>query len=486
MKQSVGVNIARNSLSSMGGQIALKLLSFAYSVAVVRQLGSDLYGYYVTAIALVEILAVFADLGMANYVVREIAKDRSRVAALYGNMVALRVLLGAGVFVCNVLLAWAIGYDPGMIGYVALGSLGLLLYSVRGPLTSVLQGFERIDQTVRLNVLNQVVVIAVGGVLLWLGLGVIGVFIASFVAIVVTTVSAWRMTRRLTELPLRIQLHSWPTLVRAGIPFALTTFATMLSFRMDTVLLSLWNSAQEVAWYNIAYNLIFALLALSSSFNSALVPSLTRQYKLDPEAVGRFYANTVKLLWIAAVPIAIGTTFLAERLVVLIYGAEYAPAGFVLQILIWVLPVLMITAFCGSMTTVFHREVSTARINLINAAFNIGLNLWAIPRYGLAGAAVTTVITEVLCLVQYMVLLRDVIPLRKALTTFLAPVLPVLLMIGGILLTFNLHVLLIIPVAASIYVAALFFVRSVQVAEVQAILHAVTGAVVQRRSAVTK
>lgn len=480
MSNAIGERIARNSLSSVGGQMALKVLSFAYGIAVIRQLGDESFGQYATVVALVGILAIFADLGMANFVVRSIAQDHSRVRDLFGNMLCLRLLLGVVVCFGNVGLAYALGYDPTMLFYVGLASVGLLLYFGHGSLSAVLQGFERIDKTVRLNVINQVVIIAVGGVLLALGWGIVGVFVASYCGVVVITVLAWRMARQITPLEIRADVSGWLPLIRAGLPFAITSFATMLSFRVDTVLLSLWRSSAEVGWYNVAYSLIFALLGLASSFNSALVPSLSRQYLTDPEAVGVFYARTVRLLWAAVLPIAVGTSLLAERIVIFLYGAEFAPAGAVLRVLIWVLPVLTITALCGAITTVFHRERSTARINLINATFNIALNLWAIPRYGLMGAAVLTVATELVGFSQYMLLLRDVFPLRYLGRSLAAPLIAVAAMAAFVVLGGGLHLLLIIPCAAVIYCVVLLATGAVKIGELQTIGGTVVGVALRR------
>ena len=482
----VGRVIARNSLFGIAGQLALKLLSFAYSLAVIRQLGNERFGEYSTVIAFVGILAVFADFGMAGYAVREIAKDRGRAASLFANMVVLRLLLSAGVLVMNVILALALGYELKMVGWIALASVGLLLYAFQGPTSIVLQGFEQIGYTSSYNVLNQTILIAVGALLLWQGWGVTGVIIASFFGIVFTAGLGWRTARRLTELPWRIDPGLWLSLIRASIPFGITTFATMLSFKVDTILLSLWRSHAEVGWYNAAYNLIFSLMILSSGFNSALVPSLSRQHQSDPASVAQFYIRSMRLLWTATLPIAVGITLLAHRVVALFYGPDYAPSGLALQILIWALPALTLTSLCGAMTTVLHRERSTARVNIINATFNITLNLWAIPRYGLLGAAVMTVVTELLGLIQYTLLLRDAFPLRTILSAFRAPLLAVAVMAGVILLSWQLHVVVIIVGAALAYAVTLLVAGGLKVSELKQIVTTLIGAIAPQRMMASK
>ncbi|WP_298402996.1 flippase [uncultured Chloroflexus sp.] len=486
MQQSIGQQIARNSIAGVIGQITLRFISFGYTIAIVRQLGDENFGEYSTALALIGILTILADLGMANYVVREVAKDRNAISKLFGNMIVLRLILGSAVFFINILAGYILGYNSTIIFYIALGSIGLFLYALYGPLDAILQGLERIDLSVQLTIINQVIIILIGSVLLWQGWGVVGVFIASYIATIIVTVIAWNKTTKLTKLSINIDKKQWYALLLAGFPFAVTIFATMLSFKVDTVLLSLWRPSTEIGWYNAAYNLIFALISLSASFIGALVPSLSRHYQQDVQAVQQFFLQTVKILWIISLPISVGVTMESEKIVLLLYGSEYLNAARILHILIWVLPILNITALCGSITTVLHLERATARINLINALFNITLNLLIIPHFGVIGAAITTVITEFVGFVQYTWLLHDKIPIKNIISTFSNTIIPAGSMILVLWLNHHLDIFLTIPLAAVTYLGITFLTGGLRIAEVQIIVNTIAQALRKRAVASTK
>lgn len=483
MADDLGTRIARNSLSGLAGQLAFKLLSFAYGIAIVRTLGDERFGQYITVMTLVGVTAIFGDLGMVSYVVREVAQDRSRVPALFGNMLSLRLLLACGLLIMNLAAAFALGYNRDLIGMVLLGTVAVFLYAIQGPLEAILQGFERIDYTVGLNVANQLIVIAVGAALLWLGWGVVGVFLATFVATIVTSIGAWHATRRFTALPIRVEPAFWLPLLRRGLPFAAISFAAMLSFRADTLMLSAQRPAAEVGWYAVAYGLVFILLNLISSFYNALVPSLSRQYAADPDTVRDFFARSFRLLWLSALPVAMGVSLLSHRWIALVYGPEYMPAVPAQRILIWVLPILVITSLCGTVATVTHREGANARINLINAGFNIGLNLWAITHFGLIGAAVTTVATELLCLTQFLFLFRDVFALPALGRALVAPLFATAVMAGSIVLARPLPFVVIVLGAGVIYLATLLLSGALSREDVQLIVSKLPRGRTRRRSA---
>jgi O-antigen/teichoic acid export membrane protein len=77
-----------------------------------------------------------------------------------------------------------------------------------------------------------------------------------------------------------------------------------------------------------------------------------------------------------------------------------------LQILIWDVPFMMFSSFCGNMTTIIGAERAAARIYTLNALANILLNMYAIPSFGLVCAALVTVTTDLIGALQFYLLLR--------------------------------------------------------------------------------
>jgi O-antigen/teichoic acid export membrane protein len=90
-----------------------------------------------------------------------------------------------------------------------------------------------------------------------------------------------------------------------------------------------------------------------------------------------------------------------------LYTDEFLPSALALQILIWDVPLLMFTGFCGNMTTIIGEERAAARIYAINAIANIILNFYAIPHFGIVGASLVTVVTDLIGALQFHFLLRQ-------------------------------------------------------------------------------
>src|SRR5690606_5569299 len=126
------------SAFGMAAHIAIKVLSFTFSVLVIRRLGAETYGQYAAVLAFGAVFVFFSDLGLSAYTVRQVARLRDQdggqaeVDRLFGNVLALRLILSvltAGMIIAS---AWLTGRPTEMVIGVALGTIGLIMYSIQG------------------------------------------------------------------------------------------------------------------------------------------------------------------------------------------------------------------------------------------------------------------------------------------------------------------------------------------------------------------
>ncbi|MBO9312543.1 MAG: flippase [Chloroflexus sp.] len=412
MNQLAGT-ILRNSVVGMIAQVAIKLLSFCFSIFIVRQLGASDFGQYAAVIGFGSVFLFIADLGLAPYTVREVARLRSephnleKIRDLYADVLGLRLVLAliAGVLVVSAAIITA--RPLLMIGAIALNGLTLLIYAVHGSSEAVLAGYERLDVTAGMQVVNQLIFVTLGGLALWLGLGYYGLIFATMIGVAVMTGLVVRALWRLGATPGRWQRERWLHLLRAAFPFGVIGLTLGLSYRFDTVVLNISFGDSETGYYNAAYNLIFSLVTLSNVLNTALYPSLSRQAKIDPAHLPRIYERIMSYLLMVALPVTVGGFILAKPLTLFLFGEQYTASIPLLALLIWTLPLMFLTEFLGYVVVIADREALVARSIMISSGVNVIANLIFTSRYGAVAAAIITVITEAVLAVQYIWLLRD-------------------------------------------------------------------------------
>jgi O-antigen/teichoic acid export membrane protein len=405
---NLGQTIVRNAAWVTAGTMALKVINFLFSIYVVRRLGDHGVGQYAIVIGFVGVFSIFAELGMSEYVMREIARDRRRTGALFWNLVVLRLIL-AVIGIAGITTGAAIvGYPTVLVAGIFIQTCGFLLSAFEEPLDVVLEAHERLDYSTASAILGRVVTLIVGVVLLVSGLGFLSLIVAGLVSLLFQIGLATRVIRRyrLGDLSFQIDPRLWLPLIRSGIPFGIISLALTISFGIDTVILSMFQPEKVVGWYDVPYGLVMALNAfLFGGLNAAIVPSLSRAHVEAPEEVERWYHRSVKLMALLSLPISVGTMLVAFPLIRFLYTDAFRPAAVALQVLIWDFPFLIFSSFCGNMTTVLGEERAAARIYSLNAVANILLNLYAIPRFGLVGAALVTVVTDLIGMLQFHFLL---------------------------------------------------------------------------------
>jgi len=435
----LSITILRNSAFGIAAQIAIKVLSFGFSVLIVRNLGAQVFGQYAAVLAFGMTFAIISDLGLSPYTVRQVARWRNAADGLehanelYGNVLILRLALSFLATALLVTVAWLTGRPPLMIGAIALNAVSLFLYSIQGTSEAVLAGFERLDIAAGAKVLNQLVFVFVGAIVLWMGIGYYGLIVANLLGVALMMVACWRSVHTLGIQPRSVTIRSWPALLRAGLPFGVIGFALGLSYKFDTVLLNVYRSDLETGYYNAVYNLVFSAVVFSNAFNTALYPSLARQAISSPSTLPKIYERALRYLMVISLPIAVGMWVLADQLVPLLFKVAYLPAVPALQILTWVIPLMFASEFLGYIVVIAGKESRVAQAITISTAINVAANLVLVPRFGFLAAAAMTVATEAVLVGQYIWMLRGLMRQINWNSSLVRPLLAACLM-GGMML----------------------------------------------------
>jgi O-antigen/teichoic acid export membrane protein len=152
-----------------------------------------------------------------------------------------------------------------------------------------------------------------------------------------------------------------------------------------------------------------------------------------------------------------------------LYTPEYIPAALGLKILIWDVPLLMFNSFNGNMTTVIGAERSAARIYSINAIANVVLNAYAIPRYGFIGAAVVTVVTDLIGSIQFNLLMRKRMTLPDMKSVMFRVLVASTVMAGVVFAAGDLHVIGLVVLGGVIYAGLVILFRLLDHSEIDLI-----------------
>ncbi len=406
--RNVGKIIARNTVFGVGAQLVLRIASFVFTIAVVRTLGDESFGQYSIVLAWAGLFSVIGDLGINQYLAREIARDRNSASELFWDTVVLRFILAIIASVITVGGAILLtDYSTDIVIGIALYTTTFFFMALFAPTQSILTGNERLDVVSATQVIMQVVFMILAGVFLFMGLNFIWIVVAGVINMPIVTALQWHIIRRNKLEPprFRINRQMWLSVIRAGMPFAAVQLSLSFSYQVDTIFLSRYTNDAVVGWYGAAYRLILTVLSVSRSFNDAILPSLAREHANNPATVRTWYHTSVRFIMMIALPVAVGGSILSHGIVTL-YGEEFLPSAIAFSILIWDVPFVMYHAFCGNIATSIRRESRAARIYMSVGILNVILNALLVPRFGIAAACFATVLTDFFGAALFYTLLR--------------------------------------------------------------------------------
>ena len=178
--------------------------------------------------------------------------------------------------------------------------------------------------------------------------------------------------------------------LRFGWQSHLGTVFYYLGWRLDFLLCNLYLDAKEVGNYSIAALAGELLWFIPNTFSVVLLPQISRMEKAQSENLTEQVCRlTLLTSAFGAVLVAVS----APLLVPLVFGKDFSPAVLPLLLL---LPGMIMESGTRILTSFLVGRgfpMITSLSALLVAVSNLLLNLWCIPRYGIAGAAVTGTIS---------------------------------------------------------------------------------------------
>ena len=408
-------NIAKNTSYLTLALILQKIISFTYFTLLARYIGPAGLGKYYLAISLTTIFAIFIDLGLANVLIREIAKHREKAGRWLGAVLAIKLPLSVLSFGAVVWLVKMLGYDELSVSLVYISAISMVLDSFTATFFAAARGFHNLKYESIASIVFQAIVLVVGYGALMLGGGLRPAMGAIALASAFNFIYSAAILRYKLKLEIKIVFDR--LLIREILvlswPFAAYAILQRVYTYLDTVLLSVLGDDIQVGLYQVAFKIIFALQFLPAAFTASLYPALSYYWQKNREQLAVSFERAINYLTIISLPIIIGTFVLADRIVML-FTADYVAAVWPLRITIASLLFIFLNFPIGSLLNACDAQ----RRNTINMAtvalVSVFLNLALIPVWQAIGASITVFVTNALMFALGLAAIAKIIDYRAA------------------------------------------------------------------------
>lgn len=389
-------------------------------VYVARYLGPERFGLLNYAISFVGLFTAFATLGLDSIVVRNLVqniKDRDR---LLGTAFILKLMGG-------ILLFGAVAFA---VRFTSSDSYTkLLIFIIAGGM--IFESLKVIDFYFQSQVLGRfssaagicalcasslvrISLVYFQASLVWFAVaqvfsvGILALMLLFFYFKQGSSISKWHFDWNAGKELLR---DSWP-LILSGL-------VIMIYMRIDQIMIKEMLDSEAVGNYAAAVRLSEAWYFIPIAIANSLFPAILSARKISEQLYYKRLQQFYDLMVLISVGIALPMTFLSSWLISILYGEAYSTAASVLSIHIWSGIFVFLGVATGKWFIAENLEKYTFYRTIAGGFANIILNYIFIPKFGIAGAAISTLISYILAAYLSMLFFKaSIINFRLATKSF--------------------------------------------------------------------
>ena len=398
-----------NSAKVLASQILVRVLSVVALVLVANRVEAKTYGLYNSALILAGNWSVLAQFGLRVPLLRAMARYPERSRDILAQVLLLRVLFAVatvGLAGAYGLLEFHGGRERAIYGLLLLASVAS---SLSLTYEEALQSRDSFGRAAWVTLLNGLAVNAgmITGALLgrpiaWaVGSQCVGALL-SFVLL------ARYCAREFGARPLRL---FWDRplageLVKLAAGAAVTMFIGVWFGRADLLMARAFLSDTAVGQYSVPLRALDMALAATMVFAVTAQPLLSRSAAADDGSHYRQAATMLRVGALVFVPACIVVGDLAFVLLK-VFRPEYQNGAEALGVLFWVTLWTYYGAIIHHLLFLANRGWSVAACLLCGLITSLAVGLYAVPRWGITGAAAARLSGEMAVCAASVIALRQ-------------------------------------------------------------------------------
>ena len=462
--------ISKNFAILSVGQMISRILAFAVTIQMTRVLLPDEYGAVVFAMTVLAYIGIIVDFGFDAWGPLEVARGITPIPTIVKSVVSLRLLMLIPALIGLSVATYLMPLPP-LTKTIILISGATMLPSAL-DLNWVFLGSKSMVPAIVSDCLCQLLMATGVFLLVKQPSDVIYVPVMQ-VATRAIAVSYLLVTysRTFGMFKLGWESETIKKFVTGSLPLVGSALVGRIIENFDILLLGIWVGSEATGLYGASFRVVWMLVLITVAYYTALRPTLAQAYVQGFHTIEALLNRVMRISAAIAIGASVGGILVAEPLVLFLYGKAYLPAVPALQVLLALFGMHMLSRTYRVLLISFNKQGNDLRIMSLAALVNVVLNIFVIKQYGIMGAALANFACEFLILIlDYIAAQKFVgrIPLGRHLWK---PAIAACFMYPVIQVTHNLHLLIQIAAAGSVYVVLVFLFKSITMDDVKVILN---------------
>jgi len=375
---------------------------------IARNYGPSLFGQFTFAQTLATIFIVVADFGFDILLTNDIASDRVNAKNYFQKYFTLKIIFTCLAMFGMWIFALINELNTQTVFLIFIFSLYMAFTALTNFIFALFKGFEKLSYETRISLVINVSLLVGTSILIFFHVEILYIAI---VFLITRIIGFWVGFKYASNVLTNISFK--PVIPKIGVTrnkiliYGFHLVFSYLFFQLDTILLAIFKSDHEIGIYQSVFKIIMIFLVIPEIFVNTLLPVLSRLNTENPIQWSIVARLMNKILVFAIIPISIFLFVFAERIIRLIYGLnDFAESILVLRIFAIILLVRFNLETYALMLTTSNKQKIRMYVVIIASILNLTLNSFLIPEYGVNGAAVVSLITNLFVGIIYIYMNR--------------------------------------------------------------------------------
>ncbi len=456
---SLTQQIAKNTTIQLVGKTISTILGLAAVAILTRSLGVEKFGWYITVTSFLQFFGLLSDFGFSVITANMLTEPQFDKSKLFNTLFTWRFIT-AGLTQIAALITILFFPYPTPIKIAAF-IIFISFFTV--SLNQIYLGYYQTQLKIIIQTTGEII----GRVVLVAGLALIALNKADFLPmIIIITLASVSYTFYLWLKGPKIRFTADKEISKIMFkkmwPLAVTIMFNAIYLQGDRLLLPIFTSQTNVGLYGAAYRVLDMVTLNAFLIIGIMLPLVT--YAWSRNLVDEFkkhYQMSFDLMMLVVLPMIAGIIALANPIMKLIAGKEFASAGGILQILSIAIFGICFGMTFGNLATAINHQRQAMWVTISDAIISLVLYLIFIPRYGIWGAAGVTIFSEFYAGIGLLIVCSYYANYWPKLQTFLKIFFATILMALTVNWLQPLNIVLSVLIGATIYTCLILIFRTI-------------------------
>lgn len=396
IKQIFYSKVFSNMKWMVGERILQMLIGLVINMVTARYLGVNNYGIINYVSSFIAFFTPICTLGLEGIIIKELLDHLQKQGEVIGTAMGMRIISSLLSMVSILLiLAFLNPGDKIMLGVAVLQSL-ILIFNTADLFEFWYQSRLESKKSVKIKVTSYSVVAVYKILILVFHKNIYWFALSNTLDMIVASVLLFISYKKNSGPKLRFSFRKGKNMLKLSYNFILSGLMVAVYAQMDKIMLGKMLDTTAVGLYSVGIYICnlwnFVPNAVIVSLRPGILQAKQYNEELYVKKLKQMYAI---IIWLSILYAAIVCLF-SKYIISILYGEDFLGARIPMMIAVW---------YCGFSLLGGAREVWIISENLqkyskwyalTGALTNLILNFLLIPQWGMTGAAVATLITQIM------------------------------------------------------------------------------------------